>query len=107
MPPARHRFLQRHRLLSAFTRATVVIEASQRSGARHAARLADKLGRPVLALPGPVSSAASAGCHRLIRDGTAHLVTSSDDVIAVIKQPEEEVDAEPEAAIPADEVDRR
>ncbi|WIX85759.1 DNA-processing protein DprA [Amycolatopsis sp. DG1A-15b] len=107
VPPARHRFLLRHRLLSAFTRATVVVEAGQRSGARHAARLADKLGRPVLALPGPLSSAASAGCHRLIQDGTARLVTSADDVIAVIEESEGEVDPEPEAATPLDEADRR
>ncbi|WP_103343806.1 DNA-processing protein DprA [Amycolatopsis sp. CA-126428] len=101
MPPARHRFLQRHRLLAAITRATVVIEAGQRSGARHAARVADKLGRPVLAVPGPVSSAASAGCHRLIQDGTARLVTSADDVIAVIED-SEELEVDPEAAVPAD-----
>ncbi|WIY05576.1 DNA-processing protein DprA [Amycolatopsis mongoliensis] len=107
VPPARHRFLLRHRLLGAFTRATVVVEAGQRSGARHAARVADRLGRPVLAIPGPLSSTASAGCHRLIQDGTARLVTSADDVIAVIEQPEDEVDAEPEAAIPVDETDRR
>ncbi|MET8848575.1 DNA-processing protein DprA [Amycolatopsis sp. NPDC004625] len=106
-PPARHRFLLRHRLLAALTRATVVVEAGQCSGALHAAGLADKLGRPVLALPGPLSSAASAGCHRLIQDGTARLVTSADDVIAVIEQSEEEVDPEPEAATPVDETDRR
>ncbi|MEV6871684.1 DNA-processing protein DprA [Amycolatopsis sp. NPDC051128] len=105
MPPARHRFLQRHRLLAAITRATVVIEAGQRSGARHAARLAAELGRPVLAMPGPVSSAVSAGCHRLIQDGTARLVTSADDVITVIDDPEE-VDTDPEAAVPAEVASR-
>ncbi|WP_372667926.1 DNA-processing protein DprA [Amycolatopsis kentuckyensis] len=106
-PPARHRFLQRNRILGAFTRATVVIEAGRRSGALHAARLADKLGRPVLALPGPVSSVASAGCHRLIQDGTARLVTSADDVIAVIEESEREVGAEPEAGVATDVADRR
>jgi DNA processing protein len=107
MPPTRHRFLQRHRLLVASTGATVVIEAGQRSGARHAAHLADKLSRPVLAVPGPVSSAASAGSHRLIQDGTARLVTSADDVITVIDESEvidesAEGDADQEAAVPAD-----
>ncbi|WIV52884.1 DNA-processing protein DprA [Amycolatopsis nalaikhensis] len=105
VPPARHRFLQRHRLLAAISRTTVVIEAGLRSGARHAARLAAELGRPVLAIPGPVSSAASAGCHRLIQDGTARLVTSADDVIAVIDEPEE-ANTEPEAAVPADVASR-
>jgi DNA processing protein len=106
VPPARHRFLQRHRLLAAISRATVVIEAGRRSGARHAARLAAELGRPVLAVPGPVSSAVSAGCHRLIQDGTARLATSADDVIAVIDQ-SEEADAQPEADVPADVAGRR
>ncbi|SEF38135.1 DNA processing protein [Amycolatopsis pretoriensis] len=101
VPPARHRFLQRHRLLAALTTATVVVEAGQRSGARHAARLAAELGRPVLAIPGPVSSAVSAGCHKLIQDGTARLVTSADEVIAVLDE-SEEVDADPKAAVPAD-----
>ncbi|MFJ7212709.1 DNA-processing protein DprA [Amycolatopsis sp. NPDC098790] len=105
IPPARHRFLQRHRLLATLTTATVVVEAGQRSGARHAARLAAELGRPVLAIPGPVSSAVSAGCHRLIQDGTARLVTSADEVIAVIDE-SEEVDADPKAAVPADEAGR-
>lgn len=86
VPPARRRFLQRHRLLAAFTHATVVIEAGHRSGARHAALVAAGLGRPVLAVPGPVSSAVSAGCHQLIQDGTARLATSADDVIAAIEK---------------------
>lgn len=104
-PPARHRFLQRHRLLAAFTRATVVIESGRRSGARHAAYLAAALGRPVLAVPGPVSSATSAGCHQLIQDGTAHLVASPDDVIAVLEEGEE-TDAEPGTALPLGEAGR-
>ncbi len=82
-----------------------MVEAGQRSGARHTARLAGKLGRPVLALPGPVSSTTSAGCHQLIQDGTARLVTSVDDVIAVINEGDD-VDTEPETAVPADEASR-
>lgn len=105
-PPARHRFLQRHRLLAAFTRATVVIESGPRGGARHAARVASALGRPVLAVPGPVSSAASAGCHQLIQDGAARLVTSADDVIAAIEQADA-AQAEPEADVPAGEAGGR
>lgn len=102
VPPARHRFLQRHRLFSAFTTATVVVEAGRRSGARHAAHLAAELGHPVLAVPGPLSSAVSAGCHQLIQDGTARLVTCADDIIAAIEE-SEETDAEPETALPAGE----
>lgn len=85
-PPARHRFLARNRLVAALATATLVVEAGRRSGARHTARLADTLSRPVLAVPGPVSSATSAGCHQLIQAGTARLVTSVDDVIGVIEE---------------------
>ncbi|MEV4049583.1 DNA-processing protein DprA [Amycolatopsis sp. NPDC049688] len=105
-PLARHRFLDRNRLVAALTTATLVVEAGRRSGARHTARLADKLGRPVLAVPGPVSSVTSAGCHQLIQDGTARLVTSVDDVVAVIEEGED-ADTEPETAVPAAEAGRR
>ncbi|MFJ1767986.1 DNA-processing protein DprA [Amycolatopsis sp. NPDC088138] len=108
VPPARRRFLQRHRLLAAFTTATVVVEAGRRSGARHAARLAAELGRPVLATPGPLSSAVSAGCHELIQDGTARLITCVDDILAAIEQSDEdEMDAEPATALMSEEAGRR
>jgi DNA processing protein len=106
VPPARHRILQRHRLLAALTSATVVVEAGPRSGARHAAHLAAALGRPVLAVPGPLSSAPSAGCHQLIHDGTARLVTSADDIIAAIEESKES-DAGTESALPMAETGRR
>jgi len=58
----------------------VVIEAGRRSGAQHTARHAIEQGRDVLAMPGPVDSLASQGCHDLLRDG-ARLVTCVDDVL--------------------------
>lgn len=73
--PTRWRFLARNRLIAALTGATVVIEAAWRSGALSTARWADDLSRPVGAVPGPVTSAASAGCHRLIRERGAVLIT--------------------------------
>ncbi|WP_284740281.1 DNA-processing protein DprA [Amycolatopsis sp. RTGN1] len=107
VPPAQHRFLARHRLLAALTSATVVVEAGVRSAARHAARTAAALGRPVLAVPGPVTSAASAGCHQLIQDGTARLVTSADDILdAIDAETETETDREPEGAAAAGETGR-
>lgn len=78
--PARHRFLTRNRLVAALAGATVVVEAGLRSGAANTAAWARLLGRPVAAVPGPVTSAASAGCHLLLRTG-AELVTRSDEVI--------------------------
>ncbi len=80
-PPARHRFLVRNRLIAALTEGTVVVEAGRRSGARNTAGTAGTLGKVVMALPGPVSSGMSAGCHALIREGQATLVTSVDEIL--------------------------
>jgi DNA processing protein len=82
--PARHRFLLRNRIIAALASGTVVIEAGMRSGTLNAARHAQELGRPLMAVPGPVTSAASAGCHTLIREQSAICVTSAADVIAEI-----------------------
>jgi DNA processing protein len=80
-PPARHRFLVRNRLISALAAGTLVVEAGRRSGSRNTAATAAALGRVVMAVPGPVSSAMSLGCHELIRSGDAQLVSSVDDII--------------------------
>jgi len=66
-PPARSRFLLRNRIIAALASGTVVIEAAVRGGTIAAARHAGDLGRPLMPVPGPVASAASAGCHALIR----------------------------------------
>ncbi|WP_315133578.1 DNA-processing protein DprA [uncultured Actinomyces sp.] len=81
--PARHRFLSRNRLIAAMTQATVVVEAAWRSGALSTARCAQDLGRPLGAVPGPVTSMASVGCHRILRAG-AVLVTDVDEVLELL-----------------------
>ena len=78
--PSRSRFLQRNRLIAAAGRATVVVEAAWRSGALNTAGHAGTLLRPVGAVPGPVTSMASAGCHRLLREGAAVCVTDAAEV---------------------------
>ena len=78
--PARHRFLVRNRLIAGLACGTVVVEAALRSGAQRTAADARLLGRPVMAVPGPVTSGRSAGCHRLIREG-ASLVTRAEEVL--------------------------
>lgn len=79
--PLRHRFLARNRLIAALTRGTVVVEAAQRSGALNTATWATRLNRVLMGVPGPVSSAASGGVHRLLRDGRAVLVCDGKDVL--------------------------
>lgn len=83
-PPARHRFLVRNRLLAALGAGVVVVEADVRSGARNTARIANQLGKPVMAVPGPITSRTSAGCHELIREQHAVLVTTSGDVLSTL-----------------------
>ncbi len=82
--PARHRFLVRNRLIAAFGAGTVVVEAGRRSGTLSTAAAADHQGRLVMAVPGPVTSALSAGCHLLLADRFAHLVTGADDVLTAL-----------------------
>ena len=81
--PARHRFLTRNRLVAALSGATVVVEAGARSGAANTAAWARALGRAVCAVPGPVTSSASVGCHALLRND-AELVTRAADVVELI-----------------------
>ncbi|EYT50238.1 DNA-processing protein DprA [Brachybacterium muris] len=82
--PTRWRFLARNRLIAALSQAVVVVEASWRSGALSTARHANGLSRHVGAVPGPITSAASAGCHRLIRDEGAVLVTEHSEVLDLL-----------------------
>jgi len=72
-------FPRRNRLITGLTLGVIVVEAGQRSGALISARLAAEQGRDVFAVPGPVDSRTSRGCHELLRDG-AILVESADDV---------------------------
>lgn len=81
--PARHRFLTRNRLVAALGGATVVVEAGARSGAANTAAWARVLGRSVCAVPGPVTSSASVGCHALLRGG-AQIVTRAADVVELV-----------------------
>lgn len=74
--PLRPRFLIRNRVIAAGTAGTVVVEASARSGATQTARRALAIGRPAMAVPGPVTSAMSVGTHELLREyPKARLVT--------------------------------
>ncbi|TQM01699.1 DNA-processing protein DprA [Pseudonocardia kunmingensis] len=75
--PARARFLARQRLLAAFgTRGVVIVEASARSAALALAEAAISQHRPLSAVPGPLTSLTSAGCHTLVRSGRAALITT-------------------------------
>lgn len=74
-----HRFLVRNRIIAALSQGTLVVEAAFRSGSLRTARDAADLLRPVMAIPGPINSPTSDGCHRLIGERSAELVTSIAD----------------------------
>jgi DNA processing protein len=79
--PARYRFLVRNRLIAALGGGTVVVEAGARSGAKSTAAVSRALGRVLMAVPGPITSATSVGCHELLRSGEAVAVSSVDEII--------------------------
>jgi DNA processing protein len=78
--PMKLRFLARNRIIAALARGTVVVEAAPRSGALNTAGWSDGISRPVMGVPGPVTSATSGGVHQLLRRG-ATLVTNGGEVL--------------------------
>ena len=81
--PGRYRFVSRNRVIAAISGATIVVEAAWRSGALSTAHRALELGRQVGAVPGPVTSMSSVGCHRLLRKG-AVCITDADDALELL-----------------------
>jgi DNA processing protein len=98
-PPGRHvsrlRFLVRNRVIAALATGTLVVEAGQRSGAVNTARHARDLSRRLMAVPGPITSDLSAGCHHVIREWQGTLVTSAAEVIEHLSPVGEPMAAEP------------
>jgi DNA processing protein len=79
-----NRFLTRNRIIAALSRATLVVEAAFRSGSLRTARDAAEIFRPVMAIPGPINSPTSEGCHRLIGERAAEIVTSVADAVEFV-----------------------
>ncbi len=100
----KHHFLARNRLIAALADGVLVVEAGLRSGARNTVKWARRLGRPALAVPGPITAASSVGCHRMIRDGEALLVGGAEEVIDEIGPLRLSLPGTP-AADPASELD--
>jgi len=106
--PMRMRFLARNRLIAALGCGTVLIEAAIRSGALNTAAWTESLSRPLMGLPGPITSAQSQGVHHWIRSGAATLVTGPEDVLEVVGDVGEHTREEPrEAPRPRDRLSSR
>lgn len=99
--PFKGRFLTRNRLIAGLTRGTVVVEAAIRSGALNSATWTTRINRPLMGVPGPVTSATSQGVHELVRTGQATLVTSGEDVLEVIGDMGEHTVAPPRGPVRA------
>jgi DNA processing protein len=81
--PEQWRFPARNRIIAALARAVVVVESHRAGGSMHTVDAADVRSRPVLAVPGPVVSPASAGTNRLIADGCAPVLDVDDVLVAL------------------------
>lgn len=111
LPPGstvtRQRFLSRNRLIAALSGGVVVVEAAIRSGALNTATWADRLSRPVLAVPGPVTSVQSQGTHELIRRGGLLVTRGSEVLEATSPMGRSSVADRRAAPVPRDGLDRR
>ena len=104
--PTKLRFLARNRLIAASTQGTIVVEAAVRSGALNSAGWAEQCGRPVLAVPGPITSRMSEGVHLLVRERNAVLVTNVADIQEAIAPIGTQLTRYPHApARPTDDLD--
>ena len=84
VPALPFRFLTRNRLIAALSKSTLVVEAAYRSGSLRTARDAAEIFRPVMAVPGPINVPTSEGCHRLITERCAELVSSVSDILELV-----------------------
>lgn len=82
-PGRRANFPKRNRLVSALSDGVVVVRAALKSGSLITARWAQRQGRPLMAIPGPVGDPLSAGCHSLLKSG-AILVSDAAEVLAAV-----------------------
>lgn len=80
-PPALWTYPKRNKIVAGLSKATMVVEAGQKSGSLITANLAKKYKRRLFAVPGPLTSTVSKGTVQLIKEGS-EIVTSAEDLLA-------------------------
>jgi len=84
IPPDRHHFPSRNRIVAGMSDAVVVIETDKKGGSMITADLANGYNRDVFAIPGKIDDARSSGCHELIRTQRAQLLTSAEELASAM-----------------------
>lgn len=82
--PEKQNFLQRNRIIAGLSEHTIVVESASHGGSLSTARMALNYGRSCYAFPGRVTDEYSKGCHSLIRDNVAALITSAEDFVQLV-----------------------
>src|SRR5690606_37180814 len=82
--PERENFRRRNRVIAGISEATIVIESAEKGGSLVTAELANGYNRDVVAVPGRVNDKYNTGCHNLIKQQRANLLTSASDLIYML-----------------------
>lgn len=102
-PPQKHTFVERDRLMAALGDAVLITEATEQSGTMHTARFALDIGRPVMAVPGPITSPLSAGTNNLIKVGAIPVTSANDVLLAMGLERSKLVRQKPAAGTPEEQ----
>lgn len=79
--PTKYTFPKRNRIIAGISTATLIVETPYKGGAMITARMANDYNKDVFSIPGNIKSKQSQGCHQLIKNNQAHLISSAEDII--------------------------
>lgn len=83
--PEPENFLRRNRIIAGMSHATIIVESRYKGGAMSTAAHANNYNRDVFAVAGRPNDVQSQGCHKLIKNHQAFLLTEANDVLKYLK----------------------